>query len=227
MTMVSASWCERCVLALALSSFAPASALSQAPPPRSWRIAGDVLSEQGRPVQGARVQLVSDKGATAQSRTDQNGSFELTITDMEDWPLGGYVLQVRPGTIIAGASVVLPPSGKRCRVTLRDASGQDYAGCCVEYKGLSPGGRTKASASIRLAFPEAELHVKLENFEKTQGGYHVAFLHYGPMDAGTRTVEGVIEDPALLSRVDKFCIAAKGNESETPNTIEASGLTFQ
>jgi hypothetical protein len=102
--------------------------------------------------------------------------------------------------------------------------GQEYAGCCVLFSDLSPGGRHWVTVSIALASPERELHVKLEN---VSDGYQVAWLYAARIGAGTRTIEAAIDNPVLRQRVDKLCIAAKGGDSSIRNTIRVSRLTFR
>jgi hypothetical protein len=104
------------------------------------------------------------------------------------------------------------------------APGQEYAGCCVLFRDLLPGGRGAATVTVKLASPERELHVKLEN---VRNGSRVAWLHSAASDAGTRVIRVAIDNPVLRERVDKFCIAAKGENSPIRNTIRASGLSFQ
>jgi pimeloyl-ACP methyl ester carboxylesterase len=102
--------------------------------------------------------------------------------------------------------------------------GQEYAGCCVLFRNLSPGGRSAATATVQLDSPERELHVKLEN---VRDGYLVAWLHQGAIGSGTKVLKATIDNPVLRERVDKLCIAAKGESSPAGNTIKVSGLRFE
>jgi hypothetical protein len=114
------------------------------------------------------------------------------------------------------------------RVTDRPATegGQDYAGCCVEFRDPRPGGRDRAAVSIRAIRSERELHVKLESFADK---YRVSFIHKGQFEGPAETLEQRISDDAVRGRVDKFCIVAKGQRGagSAENVIRASNLVFR